>query len=437
MQLLTRIVAIAVLAVVALPVRATSVVLQPILIELVTPGGPLPVNASLYVPGPGLSSTGLSGRIPTEPVLQLVNGEETLRPDSLRVRSYAIPGGRREVLEAEFGDNVVRWEVTNQNGERFGIGEYVVQRRESVHTMPLTVRTLHEDKRFDVVSTPPGHLKDARRFGGRWDVDFESDDNPSVGVFEVDERTGRATGTFLNATGDYRFLEGRVDGRAMRLSAFDGQHAFLFNATLEGDRLTGNFWSGNWWHETWTAQRNANAADPDGFDQTVATVDYLTPVMLREMDFAVARSGRNGASTVFDALVPGEPRLLYIFGTWCPNCRDATETVREFDDRYGDRLKVAAFAFENDPERGVPLARAYAERNALEFPVFAAGFSDKALASEKVPFLDKIRSFPTLVFIGRDGKIEAVHSGWSGPATGRAYRDQNAAIETAVRRIVR
>ena len=38
-----------------------------------------------------------------------------------------------------------------------------------------------------------------------------------------------------------------------------------------------------------------------------------------------------------------------------------------------------------------------------------------------VPFLPKIFAFPTTVFIKADGTVYKVHSGFSGPATGRFY----------------
>lgn len=64
---------------------------------------------------------------------------------------------------------------------------------------------------------------------GRWAVDFAQDDQPAIGLFEADQ-DGSVTGTFLTTTGDYRYLEGTFDGERLRLSCFDGAHAFLFDA---------------------------------------------------------------------------------------------------------------------------------------------------------------------------------------------------------------
>jgi len=37
--------------------------------------------------------------------------------------------------------------------------------------------------------------------------------------------------------------------------------------------------------------------------------------------------------------------------------------------------------------------------------------------------LNDILSFPTSIFIGRDGNVERVHTGFNGPGTGSYYDD--------------
>ena len=66
-------------------------------------------------------------------------------------------------------------------------------------------------------------------------------------VFSNSTPDGRVTGTFLTETGDYRYLEGVVDGDSLKLSCFDGSHAFLFHAALDQDSFRGRFWSGTHW----------------------------------------------------------------------------------------------------------------------------------------------------------------------------------------------
>ncbi|MBK6543608.1 MAG: hypothetical protein IPG10_20590 [Flavobacteriales bacterium] len=75
---------------------------------------------------------------------------------------------------------------------------------------------------------------------GEWEVHFSpgtTDAYDALGLFQ--QKDGRVTGTFGTETGDYRFLEGVLDGDSLKLSCFDGSRAFLFKAVLRNDSLLG------------------------------------------------------------------------------------------------------------------------------------------------------------------------------------------------------
>ena len=59
--------------------------------------------------------------------------------------------------------------------------------------------------------------------------------------------------------------------------------------------------------------------------------------------------------------------------------------------------------------------------------------SDKAKASKQLPILDRIRSYPTTVFIDGSGKVRAIYTGFSGPATGAAHDELKRQFEKIVR----
>jgi hypothetical protein len=50
-----------------------------------------------------------------------------------------------------------------------------------------------------------------------------------------------------------------------------------------------------------------------------------------------------------------------------------------------------------------------------------AGTNDKAAASETLPQLNRVVAFPTTIFIGKDGKVKKIHTGFAGPGTGMYY----------------
>ncbi len=72
---------------------------------------------------------------------------------------------------------------------------------------------------------------------GRWQVAFtrpNGTDRPAIAEFQ--QKGSILTGTFLTPSGDYRFLEGVVNGDSLLLSCFDGSHAYLFTATIKWHR---------------------------------------------------------------------------------------------------------------------------------------------------------------------------------------------------------
>ncbi|MEM6471202.1 MAG: TlpA disulfide reductase family protein, partial [Planctomycetota bacterium] len=267
-----------------------------------------------------------------------------------------------------------------------------------------------------------------RQFAGRWEVNFSASEDPAVGLFRV-TKDGHLEGTFLTTTGDYRFLSGTAEGSRMYLSCFDGAHAFAFKADLnDSGRLEGDFWSANTWHETFTATRNEHASLPDSFRQTLINQE----VKLSEFEFPDV----NGRPINLDSpSFRGKPRLIYIFGSWCPNCHDAAAYLSKLEKEYAGRgLSILGLAFEltGDFERDAEQVKRYLERHNCSYPVLIAGTADKEKASKTFPLLDRVRSYPTTIFIDRSGKVTAVHTGFSGPATGEAFVELQQEFESQI-----
>ena len=267
---------------------------------------------------------------------------------------------------------------------------------------------------------------------GRWSVQFVDDDDPSVAVFERGEGN-EILATFLNTTGDFRFIAGSFEAGRLRLSVFDGAHAFLFDARLEENgNLRGDFWSRDTFHDTWVAIRDDSATIPPGTGQ----VAWVGDVALAEIAYPdLEGTLRSLDDPEFD----GKARILEVFGSWCPNCNDATEYLVELHARYRDRgLSVVGLAFEmtGDFERDADQVRTYRDYHGIEFPLLIAGTADKAEASEAFPLIDRVKSFPTTIFLHGDGRVHTVHSGYSGPATGDAHEALKAQFESIVEELL-
>jgi hypothetical protein len=65
----------------------------------------------------------------------------------------------------------------------------------------------------------------------------------------------------------------------------------------------------------------------------------------------------------------------------------------------------------------------------VEYPLFLAGRADKDAASAAFPAVDRVRAYPTTIFLAGDGRVRAVHSGYAGPATGAEHEALRARFE--------
>lgn len=266
---------------------------------------------------------------------------------------------------------------------------------------------------------------------GRWAVKFSSEESPAIGVFK-EGKDKTVEGTFLTATGDYRYLAGSYEYGLLRLSCFDGSHAFLFHARMQSDgTLQGDFWSGAKWHETWTAKRDDNAVLPDGFDLT----EINPKVRLKGLKFPDLEGKERALG---EPGLLGKATIIEIFGSWCPNCHDAAELLVELEKKYGPRgLKVVGLAFESgDTERDVRQVKRYLERHKAMYPVLLAGVRDREKASVALPVIEKLQSYPTFLFVDADGEVRSVYSGFSGPATGEEYAKLRKQFEGVIEKLL-
>jgi peroxiredoxin len=271
---------------------------------------------------------------------------------------------------------------------------------------------------------------------GKWSVLFRSnasgDSTVSVGIFE--QKGSSVTGTFLTPTGDYRYLAGNVRGDSLFLSCFDGSHAYLFEAALQSNgSLKGEFWAGLTDHETWTARRDPAAELPNA-----NTLTYLKPGY-ETLDFTFPDADGRMVS-LDDPTFQNKVVVVQIMGSWCPNCMDETRFMSPWYKKNRDRgVEVVGLAFERSSklEESAPKLRRMSERYELDYPVLLAGISEKDSAATSLPMLNHVMSFPTTIVLDKKGKVRNIHTGFSGPGTGKYYdefvQDFNQLIDKLVR----
>ena len=269
---------------------------------------------------------------------------------------------------------------------------------------------------------------------GLWEATFEletEDEYPAIGEFQ--QKGNMLTGTFRTETGDYRYLQGSVQGDNFYLSAFDGSHAFLFKGKISADDLiVGTFVSGSHYETNWLARPNPAS--------TLTDVYALSQITTPDKSISFSLPNQDGELvTLDDPDYRDKAKLITIMGTWCPNCLDEAKFLIDFlDNHEGDDLEIIALAFEKyrDNDRALERIKTYKERLDIPYDILHAGYYDKAEATESLGWIDKIRSYPTLLFVDRDNKVLKVHTGFNGPATSK-YEEFVAEFDRSIAALVK
>jgi thiol-disulfide isomerase/thioredoxin len=268
---------------------------------------------------------------------------------------------------------------------------------------------------------------------GKWKATFSTNsENPDVTVGIFEQTAGLINGTFLTETGDYRFLSGTVGVGQFSMSTFNGSWAFLFEGKVVNDSIYGKFYSGPNYQTDWIAVK-----DPDATLRDPSKLTYVE----NEKDFNFS-SLKTLKGKAFDAKKFGKNKVVIyqIMGTWCPNCIDELHYFKELHQKYHNQgLEIVALAYEvgTNEKSQIKRLKAFKKRLSIPYEVFLAGTSSKEVASSQFPMLNAIMSFPTSVIVGRNGKIEYVHTGFSGPATGAVYEEYTREMDELIKTLLR
>ncbi|MEL7059920.1 MAG: TlpA disulfide reductase family protein [Acidobacteriota bacterium] len=385
---------------------------------LASPGGELPFPLLIDDTSGGLRAVAVNG------------GEEA------PFTAVALDG-RRVVLAIDWYDATIEAELVD--GDRLEGRWTRASAGGTTSSLPFTA-TRGSAPRFLPLDAPeaglePGAGEAVPKIDGAWAVEFTDEDGTEVARGEMRQQGNEVRGTFLTPTGDYRFLAGTYERGALRLSTFDGSHAFLFHARAQPDgSLVGDFWSRDTYHATWTARRLADGEEilPDAWQQVGLTNDAgRFTFEFPDLD------GRR--VSLDDPAFDDKVVLVNLFGSWCPNCNDEAPLLAAWHRRYRDQgLEVVGLAYEfsGDPERDRQQVERFAERHAISYPLLLAGTSDKTEAAATLPDLDKVLAYPTTIFVGRDGRVHRIHSGFAGPGTGRHHAELVEELESTIRELL-
>jgi peroxiredoxin len=335
--------------------------------------------------------------------LRIFNAEEVIEVDEIAYRNDSI------YIKVPVFEGYIAAKIEGENLK----GSFI---KESLNRVVPFSASGHDNKRFY-------HGKSTEDVSGIWETvfskDIKGDEYIAKGVFK--QVGDNVTGTFRTTTGDYRYLEGVMDGDIMKLSTFDGAHAFLFTAKVTDSTMEGQFYSGNHWKEPFVAKRNATYELPSANDLTFLKEGYDA------LEFSLPDEDGTMVS-LNDERYNNKVVIVQIMGTWCPNCLDESKYYTKFYQANAERgVEIVALAFEyaKTEEKAFKSIARLRDKLDIAYPILLAqyGTSDKVKAQEKLPMLNHVLSYPTSIFVDKKGKVRKIHTGFNGPATGEKYTE--------------
>lgn len=338
----------------------------------------------------------------SRPVWYIKNAAEKIRVDNITVAgdSFIV---QMPVFESQF-----RFTVNNNTLRGIWI------KRGAVNTQVLPFSAIPGSNRFASAAAAQKNIS------GRWAVAFQ-ENNAEISVAEFVQKGNILTGTFLNSTGDYRYLEGIVTKDTLLLSGFDGSHSFLFKAVIKNNTTinAGIFYSGANGKEEWTAIKNSNAKVPEA-----SVAMYVKPGK-ESLDFSFKDLEGKQVALKSDRF-KNKVVVIQLMGSWCPNCMDETAFLSNYYNNNKQRgVEVIALAYEytTDWERSVKSLKKFKQRFNVQYTILntEVTVTDSLRTQKTLPQVTDIKFFPSSIIIDKKGKIRKLDTGFNGPATGLHY----------------
>ncbi len=340
-------------------------------------------------------------------IIYVINGAERLLVDNIRQQGDSL------FIEMPFFDSYFELRILDEQRLEGNWTKNYGDRQVSTFFHAI----------FNVPDRYPVSAAPAYNISGRWAVHFkENGDSLEEAIGEFRQSGSQVRGTFLTTTGDYRYLDGIVSGDTLKVSAFDGGHAYSFISRIQdANKMTeGYFYAGAVNIETWTAEKNELAKLPDEFslarlkDSSNAVLHFSFPDLTGH------------PVSINDPAFKNKVVIVQILGSWCPNCMDETRFLSTWYLQNKSRgVKIIGLAYERTSSfaNAKRLLQPFITRFNVTYPILATGVSvNDSLRTEKtLPEIKEIIGFPTTIFIDKNGFVKKIETGFNGPGTGDHY----------------
>ncbi len=289
------------------------------------------------------------------------------------------------------------------------------------------------------VDSDPPAAQNVPSIAGSWIIPLDTPSSKGENAFRfvVQQNGADVAASILRIDGDTGAYSGSYQNGKWVLSHFDGHRPGVIEITAESDGTLQVVAHNEALLHALQGSDRKSYTDPRYGDPTPTYTAYRPDVArakgLPEPDGFLTHTTARDPNEKFTFSFPDangklvsneDPRfkgkvvLAIVTGTWCPNCHDEAQYLVQLDKKYRSKgLAIVALDFE-EPEQQGSLARerAFVKQYGVQYTYLIAGAPSEMW--EKVPQLRNLNTWPTTIFIGRDGKVKAVHSGFASPASG-------------------
>jgi thiol-disulfide isomerase/thioredoxin len=319
-------------------------------------------------------------------------------------------GGRFEggSLLLNFDHYATRLEATYENGELHG-------------KYGNPARTLSE---FSAHPHAAGATAAAAapNIDGQWEIEVESPKGEHAWRLIVNQKGADVSAAILRIDGDTGTLTGEYRDGKFLLSHFSGARPSVLEAEPQADgslRLTLKSAGPAKVLSAWRPADARAKGLPEPSDP-----EHFTRVKNPDEAFAFSfpdLTGKLVSNT--DPKFKDKVVLVNITGSWCPNCHDEAPFLEALYREYKSRgFEIVALDFEEPEQRKDPTRlQAFLKKYGIEYTYLLAGEPSELQA--KIPQAENLNSWPTTFFLGRDGRVRAVHAGFAAAASG-PYHDE-------------
>lgn len=270
-------------------------------------------------------------------------------------------------------------------------------------------------------------LRQVPDIAGNWSIAVHGPKGETAWSMQVKQQGTEVQAVVLRIDGDTGMLYGEFHDGVFTLSRFNADGADSLTLSLLPD---GTLQAGRYVAHRVTAAAGATQPAVDNPLEHTRMEHPDQPLRFRfpDLDGAIVSST--------DARFRGKVVLVTVGGSWCPNCHDEAPMLVALYRRYHDQgLEIVDLDFEEAAQLAHPTRlRAFIRDYSIPYPVLLAGTPDQL--DQKLPGVSGLNCWPTLFFVGRDGLVKAIDTGFAGPATGAAHTRLVAETNALVARLL-